>query len=81
MNNNSNFISQMDIRSKFDHIAACDGARRAAWQASADESAALEAYMSGKISDDDYCRAMENTSAACSYAMSCGVGRRELPAH
>ena len=81
MNKHQDFISQEDVSTKFDHIAACEYARRAAWQASADESDALAAYMAGNISDEEYCRAMENTEVACSYAISCGVSRRELPAH
>lgn len=81
MNKYSNFISQEDVKTKFDHIAACEYARRAAWEARAEESATLAAHLDGRLSEEDYCRAMENTAAACSYAMSCGVGRRELPAH
>ena len=81
MNKRHHFISQEDVSTKFDHIAACEYARRAAWQAHADETSALESHLAGELSEDDYCRAMDNTAAACKYAISCGVGRSELPAH
>lgn len=81
MNNYQDFISQEDVANKFDHITACEYARRAAWQANADESSALESHLAGELSEDDYCRAMDNTAAACRYAISCGVGRSELPSH
>lgn len=65
----------------FQNDSSVLAAQNTAYQAKAFETQMMNAFFEGRVSEQEYCSAMDATEMACKAAIAAGATHKDLPAH